>query len=551
MGTGGFLGLSISLSGLFANQRSLGVVSHNIANANTPGYSRQVMNTQAYRPSVLPGGMGTLGNGVDVTAVKQIRDLYLDKKYRVSNSELGEWQAKTGVLQQIESIFNEPSDTSLSKLLDNYYSALQSLSENPEDLTSRTLVRQTTISLTEGIESVADNLKALQSDLNFQFQADVVAVNNYANQIARLNKIIYESELEGGTANDVRDQRNLIVDKLSELVPVDYEDDSQGRFHLYIGGHSLVSHYNVSKLELTKRDNLVNDVDAAGLYDVQWDDGNRLNAKTGEIAGLLSVRDGVSGEEKGVPYYLNRLNDFVDTFADTMNNIHEGGYGLNSSTGYYMYTMNNMTTSEFKNYLLTQGLNKGPAVDVTSSILTGTTGLDESEKNAKIKANIDKLLSNNPNYSNKSVKLIDDKYYITDRISATDLTISADLEDLDNLAAASDPSEIPGQASNILDMIATRYDMDMYNWGAPEDFINSLVSNLGVDTQQAENKLENQKTMLNEYDTYRSSMMDVSLDEEMSNMIKFQTAYNANARMINVFDEMLDLIVNRLGTSGR
>ena len=143
----GFLGLTTSLSGLFANQRSLGVVSHNIANANTEGYSRQLMNTVAYRPQVLPGGMGTLGLGVDVTAIKQVRDNYLDYKFRVETSVKGEWDARASVLTELEGIFNEPSDSSIAELLDKYYESLQSLQKNPENLTARTLVRQNTIAL--------------------------------------------------------------------------------------------------------------------------------------------------------------------------------------------------------------------------------------------------------------------------------------------------------------------------------------------------------------------------------------------------------------------
>ena len=118
--SGGFLGLNTALSGLFANQRSLGIVSHNIANANTEGYSRQVMNTKAYDPQKLPGGLGTLGVGVDITAVKQIRDNYLDFKYRVETSVKGEWDARASVLQELEGIFNEPSDSSIAELLDQY-----------------------------------------------------------------------------------------------------------------------------------------------------------------------------------------------------------------------------------------------------------------------------------------------------------------------------------------------------------------------------------------------------------------------------------------------
>jgi flagellar hook-associated protein 1 FlgK len=547
----GFLGLTISLSGLFANQRSLAVVSHNIANASTEGYSRQVMNTIASSPEVLPGSMGTVGTGVEVTSVEQVRDAYLDSKYRDENSTLAEWEARADVLAQIENIFNEPSDSSIGELLDSYYEALQTLSTEPENLTARTLVRQTTIALTEGVGIIAQSLKDLQSDLNYQFTEAVDEVNSYAEQIAQINEAIYKAELEGGTANDLRDQRNLLVDKLSELVPVDYYEDEQNRFYVLVGGHQLVAHYRADSIEMVERTDKVNEDDGEGLVDIKWADGNDVNVDTGQLAGLLAIRDNIEGDEKGIPYYIEKLNEFVDVLSNTMNEIHETGYGLDESTGYYMFTIDNMSTEEYKTYLLTEGLDGGAAVDITSSVMEGVSALDEDEQQAAINANIEAILANNPDYEGKSVKLIDGNYYVTDRVKATEITIASDLEDLNKIAASADIEDIPGGADTILDMVATRYDTSLYDWGAPEDFIKSLVSNLGVDAAQANRMLENQESLVNEYETSRQSIQGVSLDEEMANMIKYQTAYNANARMINVFDEMLDLIVNRLGTSGR
>lgn len=547
----GFLGLSISLSGLFANQRALGVVSHNIANANTEGYSRQVMNMESHKPQALPGGMGTIGLGVDVTAIKQIRDEYLDYKYRDETSIKAEWDAKSSVLQELEGIFNEPSDSSISELLDQYYESLQSLQKNPENLTARTLVRQNTIALSEGVQRISNMLKDLQSDLNFQFMSAVGEVNTIANQIAKLNETIYKAELEGGIANDVRDQRNLLVDKLSELVPVDYYEDEQNRFFVVVGGQQLVAHYRSDELKLVPREDKINDDDGDGIMDVEWANGNKLNVSTGKVYGLRTIRDNISGDEKGIPYYVDKLNDFMDTLTSTFNDIHSTGYGLDSSTGYYMFTINNKTTAEYKNYLLTEGLNNMPAVEVTDSVMNGVAALPVEEQEDKMKENIDTILSNNPAYANKTVKRIDGKYYIVDKVSASEVTIAKDLEDLNKIATAENIEDVPGEGTNILRMIETRHDVSLYAWGAPEDFIKSLVSNLGVDASEAERMSTNQAMLVNEYGTAKDSVMGVSLDEEMANMIKFQTAYNANARMVNVFDEMLDLVVNRLGTVGR
>jgi flagellar hook-associated protein 1 FlgK len=547
----GFLGLTTSLSGLFANQRSLGIVSHNIANANTEGYSRQVMNTKAYTPQILPGGLGTVGVGVDVTAIKQIRDAYLDYKYRTETSVKGEWDARASVLTEVEGIFNEPSDSSIAELLDKYYESLQSLQKNPENLTARTLVRQTSIALSEGVQRLSTMLKDLQKDLNYQFETSVRECNDIAKQIATLNETIYKAELEGGKANDLRDQRELLVDKLSTLVKVDYYEDAQNRFYVLVGGQQLVAHFRSDSFELVPRTTKLNEDDSNAIMDIQWTNGNKINLTTGKIKGLMDVRDNMLGDKKGIPYYTEKLNEFVETFSATMNNIHEDGYGLNGSTGYYMFTMDNMSTQEYKDFLLTRGLNDAPAVDVTSSVMDGVDALPADKQRDKIASNIQKILENNPEYNSKAVRIIDGQYYVVDQMKASRMTIARDLEDLNKIAAASRIEDTPGDGSNILKMIQTRHDVKMYSWGSPEDFMKSLVSNLGVDASEANRVARNQELLTKEYSSARDSIMGVSLDEEMANMIKFQTAYNANARMVNVFDEMLDLIVNRLGTGGR
>lgn len=522
----GFLGLTTSLSGLFANQRSLGIVSHNIANANTEGYSRQVMNTIAYKPQMLPGGMGALGVGVDVTAVKQIRDAYLDSKFRDETSAMGEWTARADVLGEVEGIFNEPSDSSIAELLDKYYESLQSLQKNPENLTARTLVRQTTIALTEGVGRISTMLKDLQKDLNMQFEAAVGEVNDIADQIATLNETIFKAELEGGKANDLRDQRELLLDKLSEFVDINYYEDSRNRFYVSIGGQEIVSHFRADKLVTSERTDKLNEDDSEGIWDVQWSNGNKLNVTTGKIKGLRDVRDNNTELSKGIPYYIDKLNEFVDVLHDTMNGIHETGFGLDGSTGNYMFTMDGMSTAEYKTYLLTYGLDGGAAVavsDVTDHTL----------------------------YEGKSKKFINGTEYYVDKVKADRLSLASDLDDLNKIAAATNLADIPGDGGNILKMIQTRHNTKLYDWGAPEDFVKSLVSNLGVDAAESNRVKTNQELLTNEYSMSRDSVMGVSLDEEMANMIKFQTAYNANARMINVFDEMLDLVVNRLGTVGR
>jgi len=546
-----FLGLGTSYSGLTANQRALQVTSHNIANANTIGYTRQRMDMQAYKPDQLPGGLGTLGLGVDVTAVKQIRDEFLDFKYRGENGKAGEWSARESVLKDIEAIMNEPTDSSIASVMDEFYEALHELNKTPETVTARTLVRQRAIALTKEISRMSTSFKELQADLNIEFKSAVTDLNNNSSQIAQLNQIIYESELEGGRANDIRDQRNVLLDEMSELVDIQYYEDENQRFHVLLNGTEIVSHYRHDELVTTNRDTKLHDDDAIDLVDVEWASGASFETSSGKIKGLMDARDNIEGDYKGIPYYIDKLNEFANTLTSQMNMIHKDGYGLNGSTGVNMFTMKNMTTAEYEDYLLTEGLEGSSPIKVTSSVISALDDLPSDatleEKQIALTRNMSKIIQNNEEYSDKTIKLIKDDYYIVDKIKASDLTIAADLEDVNKIAASTTEEGLPGNGENALNIAKVRHNQEMFEWGSPDDFMKSLISNLGVDAQEAYRVSENQDVMLDAIINKRESISGVSLDEEMTNMIKFQKAYQASARMVNVFDEMLDLIVNRLG----
>lgn len=553
-----FAGLNISKMGLFAQQRSLHTISHNIANANTEGYTRQRVDFHATNPEILPGIYGMVGTGVDVEAVKQIRDEFLDFSFRGENSKLGHYEVYDDILKNIEAVFNEPSDSSFGKLMDNYYASLQELNKTPENLTVRALVRQRGIALAEGIQTMSESLKKMQRDTNFEMSVAVTDMNGYAQQIAGLNKIIYNSELTGGKANDIRDQRNLILDKMSSLAKIDYYDDNQGRFHVLINGNEVVSHFEYDQLEVVPRTERLNEDDVDELFDLKWKSGADFRTAEGKIAAIIEMRDNISGSNKGIPYYVDKLNEFIDTLASEMNNIHSKGFGLSGQTGINFFTFADKTTAEYNAYMLAKGLDGGVPKDVTSSVLDGidtTTPVtsEKEEKNAQIiRQNINKMLKNNPDYEKKSVKLIEGKYYITDRLKADQVSISKDIDlDLNKIAAADNSNTVPGKGANALKMAGSRSNIKLFDWGSPDDFVKSLVTNLAVDKQEATRVYANQKVQMQSLGVKKDSYSGVSLDEEMSDMIRFQQAYNANARMLTTFDEMIDIVVNRLGLVGR
>jgi flagellar hook-associated protein 1 FlgK len=507
-----FTGLNIVIKGLYAQQRALDVTGHNIANVNTEGYSRQRAVMETARPMQVLGGKGMLGSGVDVQKIEGIRNSFLDVKFWGENTVLGEWSSKSQLLGDIEMVFNEPSAAGLNTMIDRFFSALQDLSngEKASDLTVRETVRQTAIAFTNSLNDMAARFEKIQTDANFAIETKVREINSYAQQISDLNRQIMKYELDGSNANDLRDRRNLLVDKLSGIVDVKTFEDSDGRFRLSIGGRLLVNHVSYNQLKLVERDGVQApkknpDVDAEGLYEVMWDDGGGFEPKGGELKGLLHVRDsdGSPGTCKGVPFYMRQLNHFAAQFAKAINDIHTTAYGLKGD-----YTQNGGEQVLFFTH------------DITLDSYT----VDGSGVRTAI----------------------------TPSITAKNITISKEIfEDLNCIAVAASFNTVPGDASKGLEMAGLRHQNVFPAYGTPEDFTKSIIAALGVDRQEAIRMSDNQRILVNQTDTLRISTSGVSIDEEIANMVKFQHSYNAAARLITAMDEMIDTLVNRMGVVGR
>jgi flagellar hook-associated protein 1 FlgK len=320
-----------------------------------------------------------------------------------------------------------------------------------------------------------------------------------------------------------------------------------------VTGRALVSHYDYDQLETIERPTRSNPYDVDRLHDLQWKSGSTFNTTAGKLKGLIDMRDNVSGNSKGIPYYIDKLNEFVDTLVTELNRVHKSGYDVNGDTGYNLFTINNLTTADYETEMLTNGFEGGAAVDVTTAVLSGTsTTFTDAENDKIIRDNINSIMENNSQYQNKSIKFIQGKYVVVDRIQAMEITISKDVEmDLDHVSASQTAEGAPGDGDNALRMAEVRHNVGLFAWGSPDDFVKSLVSNLGVDAQDAIRNEKNEQVLLTQIEFNRQAIMGVSLDEEMTNMVKYQQSYNACARMMTVMDEMIDRIVNQLGTVGR
>lgn len=550
-----FFEFNVASSGLFVAKAGLAVTSHNIANETTVGYTRQVAQQRATTPIAVNNGTGMLGTGAEVYGVGQIRSFYLDKKYWSEKCVQGEYETKRSQLSLMETVFNEMSKSGLSTMFQNYFNSINELTFSADDRTYRTSVINHTLSLIESVQNSVEILKKQQRDANEDIAAIVQRVNSIGVQISNLNEQIYKYELDGSSANDLRDERAKLVDELSQYVNVDVKETERTTsggvtdkvFSVLINGQELVNHLNVRQLVLEKRapGAAANEDDVEGLYDILWsaekkitkpvlddngdpvleplldnngdpvldDNGDPIfvtktvtttipavgfntDNMSGQLKGLLDIRDGnnSSGAKtttsyKGIPYYIEKINSLIRTFAESVNDVHLQGYDSNGNQGglFFSYTRADGTICKYAD----------PDFD----------------------------------YADMNVQ---------------NLTLSQELlDDPDNLAASRGLDESDNEI--ILEMLGIKDDKGMFQEGSIMDYIVGISSELAIDTKQAVNFSDYYEEIIAYIDTQRLQISGVSMNEEMINLLRYQQLYQASSKLIKVIDEIYNTTINGLG----
>ncbi len=310
-----FLGLNTGLSGINYYQAALNTTAHNVSNADTKGYSRQYVCSQASQALRLRASYGMMGTGVDTTGISQARNIYYDTKYRLANSRYSEYAGAKEQLSQLEAYLNEQTaETGYTKLLAKMDAAMQTLAGSPSDAAFRTQFIESVKNFTDLINETTTNYQNTQEDINNEIAIHVDTINSISSKIYALNQQIRNIETRHGNANDLRDQRELLVDQLSELVNVtvvetpimygtgkDAVDSGATRYEVRIGNATLVDDMECRQLMVVAREEKINQNDIDGLYDVYWKGldntvGDKFNFNsgniTGRIRGLLDIRDG-------------------------------------------------------------------------------------------------------------------------------------------------------------------------------------------------------------------------------------------------------------------
>lgn len=571
-----FFGLDIAMSGIYASQRALDITNHNITNANTTGFSRQVIDQKADTPLTTGDGTGMVGTGAQVIGTNRVRDEYLDFKYWSENVSLGEWEIKETMLSDIQAAFNEPSDSGFNTVIDEFFSAIQELSKDPSSMSTRSSVREKGETLTYYFNNTASHLEKIQSDINSTIKSKVEEINSLSQQICALNDQIYKYELKGETANDLRDQRGALVDTLSKIANINAQEVTIGklpngkddvRFQIVIDGKYLVDSTKSYKIVCRQDETKNNPEDISGIYNLYWEDGTSFDPEGGELKGYMDVRDGAGDTNnsfKGVPYYLRKMNEFARTFAKVFN---EGYIDYNADGDIDTEDIDgdgNLDVAEDinSNGILDAGedidgdgrLDTAEDTDGDGTLDIGDNKVGHADGYGLNSATGDPLpgirfFTMNDMTSAAFVgtaTLPNDINDLYDNVTAKNISLSKDiLDSVENIFTSTKAGEV-GNGQVLLSIIDFRHDTKVFNEGTPEDFMTSLVSNLGVDAQEAARVGKNQESVVKQIDNRRSSNSGVSLDEEMANMVKFQHAYSASAKMISTISEIYDILINRM-----
>lgn len=632
--TSTFMGLEIGKKGLMAHQQALHVTGHNISNAANKEYSRQRVIISAADPLYVPGlnreeRAGNIGQGSVVSAVERVRDAFIDDRIAVEKDVMGYWKTKSDFIYQIETVYNEPSDQSVRSRLDELWKGWEELSKYPEERSTREVVKEKAVNLSNEVKHVYRQLTELRDDANRQVYQRVEEINMYARDIRDLNERILKAEALGDNPNDLKDKRDALIEKLTEIVNVSIGRSDKDELIVYISGENLVQGEVIRPLQAEM------DPDKGGLFKVVWrDTGRDVNVQGGALSGLLEVRDKIIREN------INDIDAFSINLADLVNEVHRDGFGRNAETNVDFFKqimisdnvegnhdLNNDGIADVSAVFKVSGSNKidaSAAIGIRGTLtfinnneleseiqvdyaesdtaltvikkindskagvvgyinhngelsLKATVSQDDDRKNFIIRHLEDSgqflvgltgvLKQSGPQGSfdyrriNDIVKFIPDREQITitpKQNPAAYMAVSEEImNDVDRIAAAQgkdiggtgdfNTTNGIGDGSNALRIAALRNKNAMIDDNTTfNDFYIALVSRVGTQGEEAGDRVKNQETLLKNLTNLRESVSGINLDEEMANMVAFQHGYNATARVVSMFDKLLETII-RMG----
>ncbi len=473
----------IARTALLTHQTSLQVVSQNVANAETPGYSRQRPMLSAATPVRMP--YGNIGTGVRFDGIERQRDVLLDRAFRTASTLLGESTFRRDTLQQVEDIFGEPSDAGMAATLDQFWSAFSDLSTTPGSLSAKAVVQQRGRQLAQLFNDYDTRLTQVREQVTSRLETSVAEINQLAEQVAELNDRIVTSEAGGNVAADLRDRRDLLLDDLSRIAGTRVETQKDGSVSVLIGNSTLVDGSSARALRLEPDPPVPPPAVPPSDVPVKLLLGNsidRLAPLAGELKAMVDVVN------TDVPTLRSRLDTLAASLASTVNAAHSAGF---------VFPGGAIPGTAAGNFF--------DAGTVTDPVRAGTIRLD---------AAIAGSAANIATSGDASAPLD----------NAVALALSALRNDSTSVSWTSPTGETETAGFNT--------------------FFRTTVTRIGLDVRSADDDVTVRTTLADQADTRRQAVSGVSTDEELIMLMRVQQSYVAATKLIKTADEMLQTLLS-------
>ncbi len=474
---------SIARSALLTHQTALQTVSQNIANAETPGYSRQEVVRVANTPVRM--SYGSVGTGVSIATIIRKRDILLDESFRSASTLASGTEMRRDLLQQVEGIFGEPSDEGMSNALDQFWGAWSDLSASPSSLAARSVVQQRGRQVGQLFNEYDTQLSQQRTSNLERLNNTVSGINSLATQVAELNTRIVTSESNGNTNNDLRDLRDLKLDQLSQVGGTRVINQANGSVSVLIGNSTLVEGSTARPLSL--RLELPNPPPTTPITDVNvriqlGDSPDRLAPLAGELKSLVTVIN------VDIPEARGRLDAMAAQLVTAVNDVHTTGYVFSGTTLPGTAAGNFFDAGSMANPVRAANMQLDAAVVADPSRIAASNDLNGPTANGTAQAMA-------------ALRIAEGAVSWTSPLGTTET-------------------------------------------GSFLGFFRGMVTRIGIETASASDESTAYRTLAEQAETRRQSISGVSTDEELISMMNIQKSYQAAAKLIQSADEMLQTLLS-------
>lgn len=567
----------IGTSGLQAHQNAINTTAHNLTNLNTEGYSRQqvLLTDLAYQKlGYTKVGINQTGLGTRVEETRTTRDQYLDRKYRLQFSRQNYYESKANTILEVQEFFGETEGSTFQKYMENLWKSVQDVQREPNSFVTRTALVATASSFVDRANEIYTQLVNYQKNLNDEIQKQTEKINKIAKDIYDINQSILKCEAgDVEAANDFRDTRNLALDELSGLIAIEIREQTDGTVKVYAEEHLLVSDDRIFEID-TKPVEPGSDLltvywkrDETEVFNLERISVAGDNTDTGSLKGMLSARGDFTPNYTDIPLrenfateadYQSALLNYNRTLnnrdiANLISQFDQLIHGMVTKINDVLCPNTTVTDVNGITYTVLDteraGKGYGEGNDIQGTELFTRKAFERYQEQTIT------VLDENGTATTKTVQVYNeedpDNYYSLYTLGQIQI----------NDALVKNPSLLPltkingEEYQDIANELLELWDSDFAtldpNTFVMNDFNNyysAMVGDYGDKGYTYKGTADKQAGMVNEVNNQRQEIVGVSSDEELTNLIKYQHAYNASSRYITVVSEMIEHIIEKLGS---